>query len=57
MEIRFFRDPETGQPHIHAHGVSEAEAEAILRPVEDEACSAAARARQSAGQRAGDTCV
>jgi hypothetical protein len=41
MEIRYYRDPETGLPHIHAHGVTEAVAEWILaRPGEDEACSA-----------------
>ncbi len=27
MEIRYYRDPETGLPHIHDHGVTEAEAE------------------------------
>ncbi|MBI2369269.1 MAG: DUF4258 domain-containing protein [Deltaproteobacteria bacterium] len=36
MEIRFFIDPETGQPHIYRHDVSEAEVEEVLaRPWED----------------------
>lgn len=30
MEIRYYRDPETGLPHIEDHGVAEAEAEWIL---------------------------
>ena len=38
MEIRYYRDPETGLPHIYEHGVKEAEAEWILaHPGEDEA--------------------
>jgi hypothetical protein len=44
MEIRFFRDPETGLPHIYDHGVTEAEAEWVLaHPGEDEACSGGSR--------------
>ena len=36
MNIRFFIDPETGDPHIHRHSVSEEEVEEILsRPAED----------------------
>ena len=27
MNIRFYLDPETGQPHIYNHGVSEDEVE------------------------------
>jgi len=51
MEIRYYRDPETGLPHIHTHGVSEAEAEGILaHPGEDEACSGGSR--QALGQTA-----
>ena len=30
MEIRYYRDPETGLPHIYGHGVTEGEAEWIL---------------------------
>jgi hypothetical protein len=36
MEIRFYIDPDTGLPHIEAHGVDEAEAADVLRkPVEE----------------------
>jgi hypothetical protein len=31
MDIRFHLDPATGLPHIYGHGVTEAEAEFILR--------------------------
>ena len=42
MEIRYYRDPETGLPHFYNHGVTEAEAEWILaHSGEDEACPAA----------------
>jgi hypothetical protein len=38
MELRFFRDAETGQPHMYKHGVSEKEvAEVLERPWEDRA--------------------
>lgn len=51
MEIRYFRDPETGLPHIYEHGVTEAEAEWILaHPDEDELCSGGSR--QVLGQTA-----
>jgi hypothetical protein len=36
MEVRFYIDPETGEPHLHRHGVTETEAEEVLRrPAED----------------------
>lgn len=36
MNLRFYVDPETGQPHLSRHGVSEHEAEDVLeRPLED----------------------
>jgi hypothetical protein len=36
MEIRYYPDPETSQPHIYDHGVSEQEVEDVLRrPGED----------------------
>lgn len=36
MKIRFYIDPESGQPHIYNHGISEDEVEAVLRkPGED----------------------
>ena len=36
MKIRFYIDPETGQPHIYNHGVREDEVEGVLgKPGED----------------------
>lgn len=36
LKLRFYIDPETGQPHIHRHGVTEGEAEDVVRnPGED----------------------
>jgi len=36
MNIRFYVDPETDEPHLHRHGVLEQEAEDVLRaPIED----------------------
>ena len=36
MNVRFYLDPETGEPHILRHGISEEEAEHVLRnPGED----------------------
>lgn len=38
MELRFYIDPETGEPHIFRHSVSESEVEQIMgRPIEDRA--------------------
>lgn len=31
MNIRFYLDPETGQPHIYQHGVNENEVEEVLK--------------------------
>jgi len=36
MNVRFYVDPETGEPHILRHGVTEEKAEEVLRnPGED----------------------
>ena len=36
MEIRYYIDPETGEPHIYGHTVTEVEVEDVLgRPQED----------------------
>jgi len=36
MELRFYLDPESGQPHIFDHGVTEEEVRQVLRkPGED----------------------
>jgi hypothetical protein len=31
MELRFFKDPDTGEPHIYDHGVTEQEVRDVLR--------------------------
>ena len=36
MAVRYYLDPETGEPHIHGHGVSESEVEEVpAAPGED----------------------
>jgi hypothetical protein len=46
VNVRFYLDPETGQPHIYGHGVSEDEVEEVLaspgedRPGRDDSRSA-----------------
>jgi hypothetical protein len=36
MDVRYYIDPDTGQPHIYGHGVTEAEVEYVLQhPGED----------------------
>ena len=36
MRVRFYIDRESGEPHIHGHGVSEREVRDVLgRPLED----------------------
>jgi hypothetical protein len=36
MELRFYEDPDTEQPHIYNHGVTEEEvAQVLARPGED----------------------
>lgn len=49
MRIRFYVDPETGEPHIYNHGVTKAEVQQVLnRPGED--LSAKDGARMALGQ-------
>jgi hypothetical protein len=44
MELRFYWEAETGEPHVRRHGVSEAEvADVINRPLEDRAGAEGAR--------------
>ena len=31
MELRFYAEPDSGQPHIYGHGVTEQEVEDVLR--------------------------
>lgn len=36
MDLRFYQDPETGEPHIYRHEVDEQEVDDVLsRPIED----------------------
>jgi hypothetical protein len=36
MDVRYYPDPDTGQPHIYGHGITEEEVEHVLRgPGED----------------------
>ena len=54
MEFRYYMDPDTDEPHIYNHGVSEHEVEQILRgPGEDLAAKRGARMKlgQTAGGR------
>jgi hypothetical protein len=51
MEVRYYLDPESGEPHFHEHGVTEEEVEVVLlRPGED--LPAKDGARQALGQTA-----
>ena len=44
MKLRFYEDPETGQPHIYRHAVSESEVEEVLtRSLEDRGGSEGSR--------------
>jgi hypothetical protein len=36
MDFRYYLDPDTGQPHIYGHGITEAEVEYVIQhPGED----------------------
>jgi hypothetical protein len=49
LDVRYYLDPETGQPHIYDHGIVEAEVEWVLaRPGEEGPSSGPTR--QSIGQ-------
>ena len=36
MQIRYYKDPGSGQPHIYSHNVAEYEVEAVLEKEERE---------------------
>lgn len=36
VDLRFYLDPETGEPHIYNHGVSEEEVEEVLASAADD---------------------
>ena len=56
MELRFFIDPETDQPHVFEHGVTEQEVRQVLsRPGEDRA--GAEGSRVAIGQTAAGRCL
>jgi hypothetical protein len=51
VDVRYFIDPDTDEPHIYGHGVTEAEVEFVLRhPVED--LAGREGSRQALGQTA-----
>ena len=51
MEVRYYLDPDSGQPHIYGHGVSEQEVEEVLRR-RGEDLRAARDSRRKIGQTA-----
>jgi hypothetical protein len=51
VDVRFYHDPDTGQPHICGHGVTEAEVEEVLRG-SGEDLPAARNSRMKLGQTA-----
>jgi hypothetical protein len=56
MELRFYNDPETGQPHIYGHGVTEEEVrQALERPGEDRPGQEGSRA--ASGQTSAGRCL
>lgn len=56
MRTRFYIDPETGEPHIYRHGVTESEVDDVLRrPGEDRPGSDGSRV--AVGRTRGGRCV
>jgi hypothetical protein len=51
MDIRYFLDPDTGQPHIYTHGVTQKEIEEILHG-RGEDLRATGNSRRKIGQTA-----
>jgi hypothetical protein len=44
MRLRFYQDPDSGQPHIYRHGVTKPEVEEVLtHPLEDRVGSEGSR--------------
>ena len=56
MEIRFHEDPETGQPHIYCHGVTEREVAEVLR-CRGEDLRAARNSRRKIGKTSAGRCL
>ncbi len=51
MDVRFHYDPDTGLPHIYGHGVTEEEADYVLRHAGEDR-SGRANSRHALGQTA-----
>jgi hypothetical protein len=51
MELRFYHDPDTDEPHIYGHGVTEEEVRQVLRGPGEE-LPAAGNSRMRLGQTA-----
>jgi hypothetical protein len=51
MDVRYYLDSDTGQPHIYAHGVTEREVEEVLRG-RGEDLPATGNSRRKIGQTA-----
>jgi hypothetical protein len=49
LEVRYYLDPDTGQPHIYGHGVTEREVEEVLRG-RGEDLQASGNSRRKIGQ-------
>jgi hypothetical protein len=56
MDIRYYLDPETDQPHIFTHGVTEQEVEEVLRG-RGEDLRATGNSRRKIGQTAAGRCL
>jgi hypothetical protein len=56
MDVRYYHDPDTGQPHIHGHGISEQEVEQVLRG-RGEDLRAARNSRRKIGRTAAGRCL
>jgi hypothetical protein len=56
MQVRYYLDPETGEPHIYDHGVTEEEVEYVLRH-SGEDLPGTVRGKRWASPQGEDTCV
>ena len=52
MDVRYYLDPDTGQPHVYSHGVTEREVEEVLRG-RGEDLRATENSRRKIGQTVG----
>jgi hypothetical protein len=56
MDVRYYLDPDTGQPHMYGHGVTEQEVEEVLRG-RGEDLRATGTARRKIGQTSAGRCL